>query len=415
MSEDSRRIDAMPTKALFVEMLTRDISLDRAVLDLVDNCIDGAKRLREAAGQNFDDLEVNIEMSNSQFRIHDNCGGFSVDTAVNYAFRFGRATEAGQTKHSIGQFGVGMKRALFKFGRMFEVRSKVLDESWSVIVNVDEWEANKDWSLKFDEVNSNLQNLESETGTSITVTNLRSEVASKFGSESFHRTLQDLIRVHHRQFIANGLTIKFNGSRLTATGLTILVGDIAPAVERFSFPPDTEAQVEVKIVAGLGPSQPTIAGWYIVCNGRVVLAADRSDVTGWGLVAEQLDEIPKYHNQYSRFRGVAYFESEDASLLPWNTTKTGVDLDAPIWRFTISKMVSMARSVIDFLNELDREKDEAGQEGPLHRAVQAANVAAIETVSEVANFRSPDRDYGVTTAKAVGERSFDTALKTEGE
>ena len=33
---------ASPTKQFFVSMLTRDISLADAILDLVDNCLDGA-------------------------------------------------------------------------------------------------------------------------------------------------------------------------------------------------------------------------------------------------------------------------------------------------------------------------------------------------------------------------------------
>jgi len=37
-------IDASPTKDFFVSMLTRDISLDDAILDLLDNCVDGILR-----------------------------------------------------------------------------------------------------------------------------------------------------------------------------------------------------------------------------------------------------------------------------------------------------------------------------------------------------------------------------------
>ena len=34
-------IKAGPTKAFFVRMLTRDIELADAILDLLDNCVDG--------------------------------------------------------------------------------------------------------------------------------------------------------------------------------------------------------------------------------------------------------------------------------------------------------------------------------------------------------------------------------------
>lgn len=37
--------EASPTKRFFVSMLTRDINLADAILDLLDNCLDGALRL----------------------------------------------------------------------------------------------------------------------------------------------------------------------------------------------------------------------------------------------------------------------------------------------------------------------------------------------------------------------------------
>ena len=37
-------ISASPTKNFFVEMLTRDIDLEDAILDLLDNCVDGVQR-----------------------------------------------------------------------------------------------------------------------------------------------------------------------------------------------------------------------------------------------------------------------------------------------------------------------------------------------------------------------------------
>ena len=39
-------VEAKPVKSFFVEMLTRDIDLVDAILDLLDNCVDGILRLR---------------------------------------------------------------------------------------------------------------------------------------------------------------------------------------------------------------------------------------------------------------------------------------------------------------------------------------------------------------------------------
>ena len=38
------KAQASPAKRFFVEMLTRDIELADAILDLLDNCVDGALR-----------------------------------------------------------------------------------------------------------------------------------------------------------------------------------------------------------------------------------------------------------------------------------------------------------------------------------------------------------------------------------
>ena len=38
-------VKAIPSKKFFVSMLTRDIELKDAILDLLDNCVDGILRL----------------------------------------------------------------------------------------------------------------------------------------------------------------------------------------------------------------------------------------------------------------------------------------------------------------------------------------------------------------------------------
>ena len=100
-------------------MFTKDIALEQAVLDLVDNCVDGAKRQPLKGARPFEGRKVEIIFNADAFHIWDNCGGFDRKTAREYAFRFGRPKGKNLTPHSIGQFGVGMKRALFKFGDRF--------------------------------------------------------------------------------------------------------------------------------------------------------------------------------------------------------------------------------------------------------------------------------------------------------
>lgn len=50
----SPQADARPTKRLFIQMLTRDLALEDAVLDLIDNSIDSL--LTSSIFSSFEDL-----------------------------------------------------------------------------------------------------------------------------------------------------------------------------------------------------------------------------------------------------------------------------------------------------------------------------------------------------------------------
>src|SRR5437660_12286247 len=118
MADPARNtINAAPTKEFFISMLGRDIELSRAIADLVDNCIDGARRIRP--DESYGGLRIGLTLGRARFSITDNCGGIDVDLARNYAFRFGRPAQMPPTPRSVGQFGGGMKRALFKLCKHF--------------------------------------------------------------------------------------------------------------------------------------------------------------------------------------------------------------------------------------------------------------------------------------------------------
>ncbi len=435
-----QRINTAPTKAFFVEMLVRDIALEQAVLDLIDNCIDGAKRLN---ADDFGGRKIDITIDSEEFRILDNCGGFSKALARDYAFRFGRPSGTPKTPNSIGQFGVGMKRALFKFGSHFVVRSATPKEEWAVDVDVNEWENDEDdWHFDWSDFERNGGISKKNPGTEVVVDDLRQEVAERFGTVHFQNEIAGLIKSKHRQFIAGGLDIEFNGIHLDATDLYFLItGALRPGVDILKFEDSKANQVTARIIAGVGSSSPREAGWYVVCNGRVILERDRRSVTGWGLAEEEQNRliIPSYHNQFARFRGIVSFECRDASRLPWNTTKTDVDRDNPIWKETFQRMTEMMRPVIDWLNDLDRDVEEfTRDESPLLKHVSKAEQRKADTIKRKAEFKAPARGsikktvrtvnilysrpvkdveflgdvLSVNSAKAVGERTFDIALKT---
>lgn len=434
-------ISAEPTKAFFVDMLTRDIALEQAVLDLVDNSVDGAKALKGDGNLPFEGRKIHISFSKEKFEVFDNCGGFDSEAARTYAFRFGSPHgRKERTPHSIGQFGVGMKRALFKFGNHFIVRSATTSDSWAVDVKVPEWEAQSGWTFPWGTYLADDKISTENPGTDIVVTELKPEVASRFSTKLFENAILAMIKSKHRQFIAGGLSITVNDQHIDATSLYLLVANDAkfrPGVDEYE-----ESGVKVRIIVGVAHSSPREAGWYVICNGRVILEADRRNTTGWGLIEEASNAIliPSYHNQFSRFRGIVSFDSNDSALVPWNTTKTDVDQDSSIWQKTFVRMMEMMRPVISFLNELDRDIDEHTKESsPLLNYVSSSTSVKPEDLSK-ADFIAPARgtiiprirtvkiqyskpthqvdflmkELNLSSATSVGQKTFELTYKEMG-
>lgn len=435
---DERIVRAEPTKRFFVEMLVRDIDLKPAISDLIDNTIDGARRIR--TGSDFKGLAVRIVASGDEFRIEDNCGGIPLEVARRYAFRFGRAKEMEPTKHSIGQFGVGMKRALFKIGTHFTVRSRSGADVFSVDVDVTSWLTHDRWEFEFDELRLRTDG-DDVDGTSIHVSALHPGIAEDLASEHFISELCSDIKRQHQDSLAKGLVITVNGAPISGGALEFLESDdILPARTVYAMDEDTTAQLSVTLYAGISTSAPREAGWYVYCNGRLILGADQTLVTGWGEADEA--RIPKYHNQYARFRGYAFFDCDDANKLPWTTTKTGVNQGSAVYKRARLEMVAIMRPVIDFLNELDREKDSPPEDQtPLEEIVSKAALRSVSDVNHRQRFTLPERKrqrtktpqtsiqykrdvrevdiakdvLGVTSAVEVGHRTFDYFYERECE
>ena len=415
---DARKIDAMPTKALFIDMLTRDIKLIPSIVDLIDNSVDGAIRLRGSAS--FKDLWVRVRISSHELRIADNCGGIEADLARKYAFRFGREKDAPWVHHSIGKFGVGMKRAFFKIGRRFRVESQDPTSRFVVDVSVDAWaqDKKKEWEFKFDTLKEGLKDVSPERlGTIITITQLHRDVADEFKQQNFQTALKIAIEAKLQAALSRGLEITLNEIPVGTRHLEMLsTQKLAPARKTLLFR-KLGKPVTVKLYCGLGERDRNAAGWHVFCNGRLVLEADKTDVTCWG--PPQVTGIPRFHPQYHRFRGYAYFDCDDAGRLPWNTTKTGIDTDNRIYRAVRPEMTKLMRPVITFLNKLKEErqafKDEQDK-GPLQKLLAKASPVPFQDLKMRAAFkvpRVPVREPKVQLQKIQYEKPLQKVLEVK--
>mgnify|MGYP003606962267 CR=1 FL=1 len=353
---------AIPTKQFFVSMLTRDISLADAILDLIDNCLDGALRIAGKKSPNYSKHTIMIDLSGELFAIEDDCGGIPREIAIKYAFKMGREADDARDAdaETIGMYGVGMKRAIFKMGRDSLVRTLFDGDAFEVPIS-SAWLDNKDWAplpIKDSMPDTKLK----KPGTRIEVRALQHSVSRHFKNDGFINDLRSPIGEHFTVFIQRGLKILVNGEETKPVLVEVLVAPGKDDPAPFIFTKCIEG-VEVSIAVGLNTgrafsdeddeddtsdferNRSTItAGWTVFCNDRAVIVGDKNRLTGWG------DGIPLYHYQFSVITGIVEFRSPSADKLPVTTTKRALDAASNVWLETLTKMKEGLRVWINHTN-----------------------------------------------------------------
>lgn len=381
---------ATPTKRFFVSMLTRDISLADAILDLLDNCLDGAMRLANGVEVDYTKHFVKIEMDKDHFLISDNCGGIPREVAKNYAFKMGRDRddERDTDAATIGMYGVGMKRAIFKMGRNALVITRHGDDAFEVPIT-SQWLEAKNWDpLPINEPAEAGDKL-NEPGTSIYVNQLYEGVSRHFSNVAFENEVRTAIAEHFTMFIQRGLKVELNGSLVESVPVEVLVSTNEDRPAPYIYQKTIDG-VLVSITVGLNTGKnfsddeedsgferdrsSATAGWTVLCNDRAVIVGDKGRLTGWG------DGIPLYHPQFSIITGIIEFRSQDADKLPVTTTKRALDTSSNIWLESLVKMKEGMRIWISYTNQW-KNHPRADQSSHWEGAKAMPLSKAIETVS----------------------------------
>jgi hypothetical protein len=400
MTEKAR---ANPTRRFFVDILTRDISLKWSILDLIDNSVDS---FRSKHGDALQGCRIDVGFSNDHFEITDNAEGISLDNAKNYAFSFGRRDDAERVEGAIGLYGVGMKRAIFKIGRHFKLTSRTSETSLSMTVDVNKWleDSATDWSFDF-EVD---QPSDMGTGTSLIVNQLSEPIANELRSPRFEQDLRETAQKTYGYILQDGLEITINSKRL--------IPDVPSMAMSEELQPKVVTKqvdgVKMRLVAGVyseaseGPNDPDDTGWTVLCNGRAILLADRTALTGWGSKEEGETDTPKYHGQYARFRGLVWLDSADSLKLPWNTTKTAIDGENRFFRSVVlPEMKAAVRSVVDYLNKLKAESDAMNTSDEGYPEVYGQVLRDAKSTSDLRNLTA-SQDFSVTPKVDVVRISY---------
>ncbi len=365
-------VDASPVKSFFVSMLTRDIQLEEAILDLLDNCVDGVLRSKGGSGARpYEGFKADISFDATSFSISDNCGGIPWDLH-EYAFRMGRSPERSfDAPGSVGVYGIGMKRAIFKIGRHCLLSTRNAEDQYDVEITSDWLDDETGWDIPVRESDRPT----SYDGTTIVIGELYPGVAKTFadGIKSFKSDLKRMIATHYAYIIDKGFEVTVDGDAVSPRTTKIVYDRRqtagADAIRPFVFKAAADG-VEVYLAVGFTrpiPSENELkdeqvearyssidAGWTILCNDRAVLYSDRTELTGWGEAG-----VPRYHNQFIAISGILDFRSEDPSKLPTTTTKRGIDASSPLYLQVKNKMREGMRVFTDYTNKWKGHAEES--------------------------------------------------------
>jgi hypothetical protein len=429
-----------PSKGFFISMITRDISLTDCMLDLLDNSVDGINRLKYGStngnSPRYSGFNVKLQFGERSFSIFDNCGGIPIKIAQEYAFRFGRPDDViSEMDQSIGLYGIGMKRAMFKMGKEINLTSSTGDESFALEIDVEKWrnrEPETDWDFELTDVKQSGTKV--PAGTTIRITKLYPGIRRDFETPAFDIGVSHTVERDYAFILQQGLDIRVNDKKAKPIMPSFRESDqIAPMKIRKKI-----GDVDVEITAGLATPPPEddssdasltdmdVYGWYVVCNDRVVVTADKTTLTGWGTPG-----VGIWHPQYYGFLGVAKFDSQKPELLPWKTTKRDVDPSSTVFKSALLLMKEASAKFIEYTNKRKIELKKAREieraaptklitqivrrdamklptikTGEMSRICYSKPTADIEGVARALGMRS-------ASPRAVGIRTFDYVKEKE--
>lgn len=337
------KITAKPTKTLFINILTQDVDPLDCILDLIDNSIDSYTR-----NEYSDKRQIKLKIGKQSFEIFDSCGGIDKETLEKEVFKFG-VDEIKRDKPTLGLYGIGMKRALFKMGKKISLETDN-GESHSILnLDIDAWKTAEEWEMEFEYEDSNLNgNL---PFTNIEVNSLYPEISKIFDLEKFVNDLKKRVGITYSRFITKGIAIDVNGKLLEPFPLEVRYDD--------NFKPARHTEeyddVKIDIICGISPGTKKRTpyevgrrGWNVFCNDRLILVDDQSEETGW---TGKDGNLPKYHQIFNDFFGFVFLSSNNPANLPLNTSKTGLHISSHIYAYVLDKMISTAKPVTKYLSK----------------------------------------------------------------
>ncbi len=348
------KADASPAKRLFISLITRDISLIDAFLDIIDNSINAALEPLVSKLKTADDyqkllsnthikpkVQIDITVSSTKITVNDTAPGITSKMAENDVFKIGKDESDVDVSDRLSVYGIGLKRAMFKCGNKVEIISDHRQGGFELNLNVREWAKKKEepWNFEI----TTRPAAKKDFGTQITISELYEDVLHRLNDGLFMNQLRERIARTYSFFIGRVVDINVNNVEIQKESFDIGTNY---ASEKFK-----SGNVTCNITAGIAQTTGEVfrdknAGWFVFCNGRAVLFADKSNLTGWGGAG-----LPIFQPKHRPFLGTVFFVSTKPEELPWTTTKASVNEENAVWQEAKRHMVKVGRVIVGFLDK----------------------------------------------------------------
>ena len=338
-TKDEGPISFTPTKEFFIKTLTKDVELDSAILDLIDNSIDGY-----IVNNLIDKRNIKIHFNKTSFHIEDNCGGIKKDRIYDEVFKLGAIKK--EKKETIGIYGIGLKRSMFKIGKDIRIESDDGTDYFSIHIDENWIDDDYKWKLNFEKEEAS----KGEPFFRLKIEKLYPEVAESLSLITFQEKVIEKIRKFHSMHIEKRVNIFINDIKIEPYTFNFLQGKgFSPLSEKIKID-----DIDVNIIAGF-TGEKDIFGWCIFCNDRMILKNDTSSRTGF--------RYTYYHpTQDNEILGMVFFNCNDPSKLPMKSTKDDVILENRAYRNIQVRMEEITKELKQgFTQKLYQAKDSQGE------------------------------------------------------
>jgi Histidine kinase-, DNA gyrase B-, and HSP90-like ATPase len=313
---ESGVVDGTPDKRVFWSIIS-DYGLVTGLCELVDNALD-LWTLNGRTGAVT--VKINLEKDRQLISVEDDAGGVTA-TDLRLLIAPGGSRNSPQSS-IIGVFGVGSKRASVAIGEHVEIKTRRNSEETFQLDVTKDWLDAADWNIPAYRV----PDIEPNT-TRVQISRLR----RPFGDDEVMRLKQHLSE-NYSWFIEKGCTIEVNRTALPPLKFDAFAfpPEFPPQRTNFDVPVEEYGDVAVSITAGLildRDREGDNYGVYVYCNHRLIVRELRTRDVGYFVSREA--GVP--HPDASLARVIVEL-SGAAGAMPWNSSKTGINTDHPVFQ-----------------------------------------------------------------------------------